>query len=91
MAKANPKAWFTSPIAKITYGKVDKWAKYSERLRPFFPTWKEAHAWMLAKAQGRAKAAERELASAKKHLAKIEAMIEPVETGVAPAHPGEQP
>lgn len=78
MAKANPKAWFVSPIAKITYGSIDKWAKYNERFRPFFPTWKEAHDWMLAKAAERLKNAQAGLKSAERHYAKVAAMQEPV-------------
>jgi hypothetical protein len=96
MAKANPKAWFTSPIAKITYGKVDKWAKYSERFRPFFPTWKEAHGWMLAKAEDRLKKAQAELKSATKHHEKVVALKEPAGAQVSPPalntdKEGEQP
>lgn len=77
MAKANPKAWFTSPIAKITYRSVDKWAKYNEKFRPYFPTWKEAHDWMLAKAEDRFKRAQAELNSATMHRMKLKAMEEP--------------
>jgi|UPI0004A3B398 hypothetical protein len=77
MAKANPKAWFTSPIAKITYRSVDKWARYQERFRPFFPTWKEAHDWMMAKAEERLKIAQKELKRATTQLAKLKAMEEP--------------
>lgn len=78
MPKANPKAWFTSPISKITYRSVDKHARYAERFRPFFPTWKEAHDWMLNKAQERAQKAERELISARRALIKIKAMEPPI-------------
>jgi hypothetical protein len=85
MAKANPKAWFTSPIAKIAYKSVDKWAKYQERFRPYFPTWKEAHDWMLAKADERLKKAQAELKSATKHREKIAAMVAPA------GQEGEQP
>lgn len=77
MAKANPKAWFTSPVAKITYRSVDKWAKYNERFRPFFPTWRGAHDWMLDTAKERLTKAGRELASARRSLEKISAMKEP--------------
>lgn len=77
MPKANPKAWFTSPIAKISYRPVDKWAKYNERSRPFFPTWRGAHDWMLERAKERLSKAERELKSARRALEKIEAMKEP--------------
>lgn len=77
MAKANPKAWFTSPIAKITFRPVDKWARQAERFRPFFPTWKEAHDWMLERAALRMKIAQAELKSATAHLEKIKAMTEP--------------
>jgi hypothetical protein len=56
---------------------VDKWARYQERFRPFFPTWKEAHDWMLAKAEERLKSAQRELKRATTQLAKLKAMEEP--------------
>lgn len=79
MARANPKAWFTSPIARITYRSVDKQAHYQARFRPFFPTWQGAHGWMLSKARDRVRRIERDLASAKRHLSKIEAMAEPSE------------
>jgi len=79
MAKANPKAWFVGPIAKITYTKVDKWARRNEQYRPFFPTWKGAHDWMLKTAGDRVKRLERELASAKRHLDKVKVMTDPGE------------
>jgi len=82
MGKANPKAWFTSPTARITYRSVDKWARYNEKFRPYFPTWNEAHAWMLAKAAERLKKAQAELKSAAGHYAKVKAMKSP-----APAEP----
>lgn len=81
MAKANPKAWFTSPIAKITYKPVDKHARQQERFRPFFPTWSQAHDWMMAKADDRLKRARAELKSATAYHAKIEAMVEPKHEG----------
>lgn len=77
MAKANPKAYFTGPIARITYSKVNKWARQNERFRPFFPTWKEAHGWMMKTAEDRVKRLERELASAKRHLDKVKMMVDP--------------
>lgn len=77
MPKANPKAWFTSPIAKLSYRSVDVWARRNEKFRPFFPTWKEAHAWMLERATERLKRAQAELKSATKHIEKIAAMKEP--------------
>lgn len=79
MARANPKAWFTSPIAKITYKKVDKWARIYERSRPFFPTWKEVHDWMLRNAIDKVKRLERELVSARRHLDKVKMMTDPVQ------------
>jgi len=77
MAKASPKAWFTSPIARISYRKVDKYARMQERWRPFFPIWAEAHDWMLTQASDKVKRLERELASAKRHMAKVKAMTAP--------------
>lgn len=79
MAKANPKAYFTSPIAKISYRSVDKWAKYAEKFKPFFPTWRGAHDWMFDKAKDRLKKAERELVNARRSLDKIKAMKEPTQ------------
>lgn len=79
MAKANPKAWFASHIAKISYKAVDKHARHQERWRPFFPTWKEAHAWMLGKSATRLKKAKAELKSAAAFHDKIKAMKEPVQ------------
>lgn len=75
--KANPKAWFTSPIAKITYRSVDKWAEHQKQWRPYFPTWKEAHDWMRQKAADRLRKAEKELAAARRFADKINAMKEP--------------
>lgn len=77
MPKANPKAWFTSPLAKITYRSVDKWAVYQARFRPYFDTWQEAHDWMLERATERLKKAQAELKSATAHLAKIKELKEP--------------
>jgi hypothetical protein len=77
MPKANTKAWFTSPIAHITFKKVDAWAEYNRKFRPFFPTWKEAHDWMLTKATERLKQAERELKRAQRSIQKIKEMKEP--------------
>jgi hypothetical protein len=77
MARANPKAWFTSPLAKISFRSVDKWAEYNKKFRPFFPTWKEAHDWMLEKATDRLTRAERELKSAQRHIQKIKELKEP--------------
>jgi hypothetical protein len=79
MAKANPKAWFPNPYdaRPISYRSVDKWARYNEQFKPFFDTWKEAHAWMMAKADKRLKKAQSELKSATAHHAKVKAMTEP--------------
>jgi hypothetical protein len=86
MPKANPKAWFTSPIARISYKKVDKWAAYSSKFYPYFPTWAEAHAWMLAKADERLKKAQAELKSATMHRMKLKAMEDPTVGAQVPAH-----
>lgn len=77
MPRANPKAWFSSPIARIFYRSVDKHARRNEHWRPYFPTWKEAHDWMLAKAAERVKRAQAELKSATKHHMKLKEMKEP--------------
>lgn len=89
MGRANPKAWFTSPIAKITYKSVDKHARYQERWRPFFPTWAEAHAWMLEKAAARLKKAQAELKNATASHARIKAMTPPAAAQAAAQQNGE--
>lgn len=77
MAKANPKAWFPGLIAKINYRSVDAWAVRMQKYKPYFPTWKEAHEHMLARADERFKRAQRELNSATIHRMKVKAMEEP--------------
>lgn len=89
MPKANPKAWFTSPIAKITFRKVDKWAQYNAKIRPYFPSWGDAHRWMLTKAEERLKRAKSELESAIKHLQKIRTMEEPTAQAATHAKGGD--
>lgn len=83
MAKAKPKAWFTSPIAKITFRSVDKWAEQNRSWRPYFADWHMAHAWMMAKATDRLKKAKAELKSAAAHGAKVKAMQPPQEASDA--------
>jgi len=78
MAKANPKAWFPGWTARISYKAVDKYARMQERLKPFFPTWGEAHDYMLKRASERLQKAAAEYQSAAKHLEKVKAMTEPV-------------
>lgn len=77
MAKANPKAWFTSPLAKITYKSVDKTAEMWKKHRPYFDTWQEAWVWMMCKANDRLAKAEKELRSAKAFRDKVKAMTAP--------------
>lgn len=77
MPKANPKAWFPGQIAKINYRSVDKWALRMQHLKPYFPTWKEAHDWMLARADEQLKRAQKELKSATAHRMKVKAMEDP--------------
>lgn len=77
MAKANPKAWFTSPIAKISYKSVDKFSMSWKAIRPYFDTWKEAHDYMVEKAKTSIARYERDAASARRHLAKLQSMSDP--------------
>jgi hypothetical protein len=77
MAKANPKAYFPGYIAQISYRKVDRTAQAWRAHRPYFDTWKEAHDFMLERARARLKKSQAEIASAKRHLGKVEAMKEP--------------
>lgn len=86
MTRANHKAWFTSPTAKISYRSVDKWAERQQQFRPYFPTWREAHRWMVNKACADVAKAERALKAAKRHLVKVMALADPTasEEGRAP-------
>lgn len=77
MAKANPKAWFTSPIAKISYRSVDAWAVRQAKFRPYFATWREAHNWMVRRAQGEVIQFEKRAETYRRQLAKLNAMTDP--------------
>jgi hypothetical protein len=77
MARANPKAYFPGPIARISYRKVDKTAQMWRKHRPYFDTWKEAHDHMLADAEGDLKKAQTQLNRAINHHLKVAAMKEP--------------
>ena len=77
MQTDNPKAWFTNSVAKISYRSVDKWAEQSRQYRPYFSTWKQAHDWMLDKAEERLKRAKSELVSARRALEKNKTMQDP--------------
>lgn len=79
MAKANPKAWFTSPIAKISYRSVDKWAERQAVYRPYFNTWREAHDWMVRRAQDEVIKFEKRAETYRRQLAKLNAMTDPTE------------
>jgi hypothetical protein len=77
MAKANPKAWFVSCIAKIYYRPVDKWAVQRRAYEPYFDTWQEAHNWMIKRAVGKIAQYEKSLQSLRRHLAKLQSMKDP--------------
>lgn len=77
MAKANQKAWFTSPIAKISYRSVDVRAVRHREFRPYFDTWKEARDCMVELAKTRLVRYERDAASERRLLAKLQAMSDP--------------
>lgn len=77
MAKANPKAYFPQPIAKINYRKVGKTDLMWRQHRPFFDTWKEAHEHMVFEAEKDLKQAQSRLNSAINHHLKVAAMKEP--------------
>lgn len=77
MTKANPKAWFTNSIAKITYSSVDGWAEKTQRFRPYFSTWKEAHEWMVTNADSRLDCAKQQLKRAISFSEKVKSMKEP--------------
>jgi len=81
MTQPNPKKWFTSPIAKISCRKVDKWAERMRQHRPYFDTWEEAHQWMLVKAKQDLEAAKKRFASAERHLKKVQQMSAQHEQG----------
>ena len=78
MAKKLPLAYFPGYIAAIYKRKVDKWAQYRAKTgTPYFETWIEAHGYMLNRARTAVARLEKDLASAKRHLAKVEKMEEP--------------
>jgi len=74
MAKANPKKWFPGYIAKIYFRKVDAWAKRRKQYQPYFDTWEEAHNYMLEKAKEDLAKSKKALASAERHLKKVQSM-----------------
>lgn len=79
MAAKLPKAYFPGCIAAIYYRKVDKWAERHAKtgIQPYFNTWKEAHTYMLETTTKKIKRLEKDLASQRRHLAKVQAMNEP--------------
>lgn len=77
MAKKLPLAYFPGCIAAIYKRKVDRHAEAWKIHSPFFETWLEAHGYMLNKARTAVARLEKDLASAKRHLAKVEKMEEP--------------
>lgn len=77
MAKANPKAYFPNPIARISYRKVGKTDQMWRKHRPYFETWREAHDHMVAEAEKDLKQAQAKLNSAINHHLKVVAMKEP--------------
>lgn len=79
MSKPNPKKWFSSHIAKISFRKVDKWAENFKKYRPYFDTWEEAHQFMLERAKIDLAIAMKAAASAERHLKKVQAMKPPSE------------
>ena len=77
MARANPKAYFPAPTARISYRKVDKTAQMWRKHRPYFDTWSEAHDHMLAEAEANLKKAQAQLNWAINQHLKVAAMKEP--------------
>lgn len=77
MPKPNPKAWFPGKLVRIAYRPVDKWAVHNQKFRPYFSTWSDAHAWMLARAKERLKLAQAELKKAERNLAQVKMMRDP--------------
>lgn len=78
MPRANPKAYFPGPLAKISYRKVDKAAQMWRKHWPYFDTWSEAYAHLLAEAEKELRQAQAKLNSAINHHLKVVAMKEPV-------------
>ncbi|WP_371767526.1 hypothetical protein [Massilia sp.] len=78
MPRANPKAYFPGPLAKISYRKVDKTAQMWRKHRPYFDTWREAHDHMLAESEKDLKQAQAKLNHAINHHLKVIALKEPI-------------
>ena len=78
--KKSPMKYVAGYIAKIYYRKYGKWEQYCERngTEHYFDTWKEAHDFMITDTKKKIERAERDLASHKRHLAKVLKMEEPI-------------
>jgi hypothetical protein len=74
MKQPLPKKYFPGCIAVIYYRKEDGYAVQMRKHFPYFDTWKEAHEYMLDKAEKKVNQMERDLASAKRHLARVQSM-----------------
>jgi hypothetical protein len=77
--KKLPLKWFPQCTAQIRLRKVDKWAEQFARngISPYFDTWEEAHDYMMQKAITAEARAIKEVASAKRHLARVQALKKP--------------
>ena len=76
MAAKLPMKYVAGYTAQIRYKKIGKWEEYSAKtgIQPYFDTWEEAWKFMLDRAAKAKDRAEKDLASARRHLAKVSAM-----------------
>lgn len=81
MSKKLPRKYFEGCTAQIYYRKVDKWAEMYARngVQLYFDTWEEAHKHMLSKAKNDVSQLEKRLASAKRHLDRVEKMTNKID------------
>jgi hypothetical protein len=76
MPKKLPMKYVVGYTAQIRYKKIGKWEedRAKDGIQPYFDTWEEAWKYMLERAVRAKEGAEKELASAKRHLARVSAM-----------------
>lgn len=78
MAKPNPKRWFPSNFtARISLRKVDRYAEAQKAYKPYFETWDEAHAHMLADAKRELDRARVSFKSAERRLKNVAELLTP--------------
>lgn len=81
MSKALPLKWFPGYTAQIRLGKVDGWAEVwaKQGTRPYFDTWEQARDYMIETTTKKINRLNRDLASERRHLVKVQNLQKPDE------------